>query len=66
MVSMDGNPLGPLGLDGTKRFFGNATVCLLREPHRAFLFESCGGSEAGLSPACGLSSLMRRETLEIL
>ena len=29
-------PLGPLGIDGTKPLFGNATACLLREPHRAY------------------------------
>ena len=30
-------PLQALGLDGTKPLYGNATACLLREPHRAYM-----------------------------
>ena len=30
-------PLAALDLDSTKPLYGNATACLLREPHRAYL-----------------------------
>ena len=38
-------PLRSLGLDVAKPLFGNATACLLREPHRAYLSSNHAAGE---------------------